>query len=74
MELYEKPKTFCRFYVAFLESTLNFEHFELKKKKEPHSLSISCLLKCIKGLVSENLLAVNVLQNLQMFFPLSMIV
>ena len=73
MELSEKPKTFCRFYVAFLESTLNFEHFELKKK-EPHSLSISCLLKCIKGLVSENLLAVNVLQNLQMFCPLSMIV
>ena len=70
MELSEKPKTFCRFYVAFLESTLNFEHFELKKKKEePQSLSISRLLKCIKGLVSENPLAVNVLQNLQMFCP-----
>ena len=71
MELSEKSKTFCRFYVVFLESILNFEHFELKKKKkkEPHSLSISCLLKCIKGLVSENLLAVNVLQNLQMFCP-----
>ena len=33
MELSEKPKTFCRFYVAFLESTLNFEHYELKKKR-----------------------------------------
>ena len=36
MQLSEKPKTFYQ----FLESTLNFEHFE-KKKNEPHSSSIS---------------------------------
>ena len=42
MQLSKKPNTFCRFFIAFLESTLNFEHFEKKKKKnEPRSLSIS---------------------------------
>ena len=30
MQLSEKPKTFCRLFIAFLESTLNFEHFETK--------------------------------------------
>ena len=39
MQLPEKPKTFCQFFIAFLKCTLNFEHFE--KKNEPHSLSIS---------------------------------
>ena len=39
MRLTKKPKTFCRFFIAFLKSTLNFEHFE--KKNEPHSSSIS---------------------------------
>ena len=38
MQLSEEPKTFYQCFIAFLESTLNFEHFE---KKEPHSLSIS---------------------------------
>ena len=38
MQLSKKPNTFCCFFVAFLESTCNFEHFE---KNEPHSLSIS---------------------------------
>ena len=28
MQLSEKPKTFFKFFIAFLESTLNFEHFE----------------------------------------------
>ena len=28
MQLYEKRKTFCQFFIAYLESTLNFEHFE----------------------------------------------
>ena len=55
-----------------MESILNFERFEKKKKNEPYSLSISeiidserrgWLLKCIKGPVSENPLAVNVLKN-----------
>ena len=41
MQLYEKRKTFCQFFIAYLESTLNFEHFE---KSEPHSLSISELV------------------------------
>ena len=30
MELLEKPKTFSQFFIVFLESTLNFEHFEKK--------------------------------------------
>ena len=38
MQLSGKLKTFSRFFIAFLESTLNFEHFE--KKDEPHSSSI----------------------------------
>ena len=39
MQLSGKLKTFSGFFIAFLESTLNFEHFE--KKNEPHSSSIS---------------------------------
>ena len=39
MQLSHKAKTFCRNFIAFLESTLNFEHFE--KKKEPPRFSIS---------------------------------
>ena len=39
MELSETPKTFCKFFISFLESTLNVEHFE--KKHEPHSSNIS---------------------------------
>ena len=38
LQLSEKLKTFSQFFIAFLESTLNFEHFE--KKDEPHSSSI----------------------------------
>ena len=30
MQLSEKPKTYFQFFIAFLESTLNFEHFEKK--------------------------------------------
>ena len=33
-----KQKIIWEFFIAFLESTLNFEHFE--KKDEPHSSSI----------------------------------
>ena len=40
MQLSEKPKIFCQFFIAFLESTLNFEHFETKKN-ESHNSSIS---------------------------------
>ena len=44
MQLSEKPKIFCFIFIAFLESTLSFEHFEKKrkrKKKEPPRFSIS---------------------------------
>ena len=44
MQLFEKPKIFCFIFIAFLESTLSFEHFEKKrkrKKKEPPRFSIS---------------------------------
>ena len=37
MESSKKLKTICQSFIAFLESTLNFEHFE---KNKPHSLSI----------------------------------
>ena len=38
MQLSEKLQTFLRIFIAFLESALNFEHFE--KKNEPHGSSI----------------------------------
>ena len=31
MQLSKKPKTICAFFIAYLESTLNFEHFGKKK-------------------------------------------
>ena len=34
MELYLKPTIFFHFFVSFLESTSNFEHFE--KKDDRH--------------------------------------
>ena len=34
-----KLKTCSRFYIAFLQSTLNFQYFE--KKDQSHSLSIT---------------------------------
>ena len=40
MQLSEKLKILCSIFIAFLESTLSFNHFE-KKKKELRSLSIS---------------------------------
>ena len=39
MQLSEKLETCSVFFIAFLESALNFEHFE--KKNQPHSSSIS---------------------------------
>ena len=44
MQLCKKGKTFCNFFIAFLESTLNFEHFQ-KKKNELHSLRTLFFLK-----------------------------
>ena len=39
MQLPEKLETFSPFFIAFLESSLNFEHFE--KKHEPHFPNVS---------------------------------
>ena len=33
MQLSKKAKIFCCIFISFLKSTLNFEHFEKKKKK-----------------------------------------
>ena len=41
MQLCEKSKTFCCFFIAFLESALNLQHFQKKKKIELHSFSVS---------------------------------
>ena len=38
MQWSQEPKAFCSNLIAFLESTLNFEHFE---KNKPNSLNIS---------------------------------
>ena len=66
MQLSGKLKTFSEFFIAFFKSTLNFEHFE-KKISFTAQVFLKLytpkdnLLICIKGLVSENPLAVNVL-------------
>ena len=39
MQLSEKLKKYFAFFIVFLQSALNFEHFFLKK--EPHTRSIS---------------------------------
>ena len=38
MQLSQKEKTFCQFFVAFWKSSLNFKHFE--KKDDTHSFRI----------------------------------
>ena len=38
MQLYEKEKTVSEFFSAFLNSRLNFEHFD--KKDDPHRFSV----------------------------------
>ena len=42
-----KQKTFSRFFIAFLKSTLNGEHFQ--KKGESSSLSISEIIDSKRG-------------------------
>ena len=39
MQLSQKQNTFSQFSLAFLKSSLNFEHFQ--KKNDPHGLCIS---------------------------------
>ena len=46
MQLFQKLKTFCQFFIAFSKSRLNFEHFE--KKDDAHSLFISEGTACEK--------------------------
>ena len=47
IQLSEKQETFSEFYFAFLDSTLNFEHFP--KKEQPHSWFISEFKDAEKG-------------------------
>ena len=71
MGLSKNTKTFCCNFIAFLGSTLNFEHSEkttttktTTKKSfmaEVFPKLLSWLLKRIKGPVSENTSVVNVL-------------
>ena len=44
MQLSEKLKTFSRFFVPFLDSISNFEHFE--RKDDPHNWCISEIKDC----------------------------
>ena len=43
-QLSEKLTTFSQHFIAFLECTLNLEHFG--KKKDPHSSSIPEVIDC----------------------------
>ena len=54
-----KQKTFSWFFIAFLESTWNGEDFQ--KKAEFSRLSTSEIIKCLKGLTSEQLSLNNLL-------------
>ena len=45
--LSEKRKTFSQFFSAFLQCTLNFEHFQ--KKDDPHTRCISQITVSKKG-------------------------
>ena len=47
MRLSKKQKIFSEFFLAFLKSALNFEHFP--KKEEPHSWSFSEIKDAEKG-------------------------
>ena len=46
MQLSKKLERFSGFFIAFLESALNFEH--LKKKNEPHGSSISEVIDSLR--------------------------
>ena len=45
--LYQKQKTFCGFFIAFVKCAWNLEHFE--KKDEYPSLIISEIMDCERG-------------------------
>ena len=44
MQLSLKPKTFSDFFLLFLESTSNFQHFE--KQDDPHTYFITEITGC----------------------------
>ena len=46
-QIYIKLKTYSRFLIAFLKSTLNLEYFE--QKDHSHSLSITEIINCETG-------------------------
>ena len=70
MQLSEKLKIFTAFFSCIPEIRIKFGAFWKKKWSlslqycRSYWLPKTCLLKCMKGLVSENTLAVNVLTNL----------
>ena len=47
MQIPPKPKTFSRFFIASMKSTLNSQYFE--KKDQSHSLSITEIIDCETG-------------------------
>ena len=47
MQISPKPKTFSRFFIASMKSTLNSEYFE--KKDQSHRLSITEITDCETG-------------------------
>ena len=44
MQISQKPKTFSRFFIASMKSTLNSEYFG--KEDQSHSLSITEIIDC----------------------------
>ena len=73
MQLSEKGKPCSQFFYCIFGTYIKFWTFWKKKKKKKRAswlkyfwsywLQTTCLLKCVKGLVSQNPLAVNVLKN-----------
>ena len=47
MQISAKSKTFSRFFIASMKSTLNSEYFE--KKDQSHSVSITEIIDCETG-------------------------
>ena len=47
MQISTKPKSFSRFFIASMKSTLNSEYFA--KKDQSHSLSITEIIDCETG-------------------------
>ena len=47
MQISPKPKTFSRFFIPSMKSTLNSEYFE--KKDQSPSLSITEIIDCETG-------------------------